>query len=159
MSENKRTEYVGLYVTPEVKKEIEFSKDNPTIIENIIKRYLSNEKDFVEQELKDIDDASVKYKARLIGIREAFQEANSSYVSEINEIYESGQNILNKLSSSIKSFKDEIQSVQHQYVQFSSFHISQFERILNLMEKFRYMSTEEKEILKVLMEKNNEKQN
>lgn len=157
MSDNKRTEYVGVYVTPEVKKEIEFNKDNPTIIENIIKRYLSSEKDFVEQELKDIDDATVKYKARLIGIREAFQEANSSYVQEIEDIYKSGKNTLDKLSSSIKSFKEEIQSVQHQYVQFSSFHIAQFERILNLMEKFRYMSTEEKEILKMLMEKSNEK--
>lgn len=120
MSDNKRTEYVGVYVTPEVKKEIEFNKDNPTIIENIIKRYLSSEKDFVEQELKDIDDVTVKYKARLIGIREAFQEANSSYVQEIEDIYKSGETTLNKLSSSIKSFKEEIQSIQHQYVQFSS---------------------------------------
>lgn len=155
MQDSKRTEYVGIYVTPEVKKELEFAKDNPTLIESILKRYLTGEKIFVEQELKEIDELTVKYRARLIGIRDAFQEANSQYVQEIEEIYNTGQTTLNKLSSSIKSFRESIQSVQTQYAQFNSFQINQFERILNLLERFRQMSTEEKEMLKILMEKNN----
>lgn len=155
--ENKRTEYVSVWVTPEVKREVELNKDNPTIVENIIKRYLSSEKDFVEQELREIDDAAVKYKARLIGIREIFKEANDLYTAEIEEIYESGSKTLKKLDYTIKEVKKDIEYITKEYVQWSNLQLHHMERALKLMETFRYLSPEEKEMLKILMDNTGDK--
>jgi hypothetical protein len=155
--DEKRKEYVSIWCTPEVKREFELAKDNPTLQETIIRRYLKSETDFLEQEIKEIDDYTVKYKARLIGIREAFSKAQGSYLNEIEAINEVIQGAICKVDAITKPLNDstkrvlqDVKTINETIASISSYKLESF---ISTIEKFNNLTKDEKELIKILMTK------
>lgn len=150
-----RSEYVSIYVTPTLKKEFELAKDNQSLKESIIKNYLSSERNWLEDELKQVDESTIKYSAKLIGIKEKFQLAQNAYVEEIESIYKTANNTFKKLdtiSSDLEKKLANAYSDTNQLIsKINSMDFSKIERLLDLTNRVSNMSTSEKELLKKLL--------
>ena len=150
-----RSEYVSIYVTPTLKKEFELAKDNQTLKESIIRSFLTVEKDWLTSELKEIDEATVKYSAKLIGIKDKFQEAQSSYLEQIEGIYNSGLTTLKKLDTTIESTRKSIEytakHAQDMLSMLNKIDTYKIDQLLKTVEKFNSMSDTEIQLLKKLI--------
>lgn len=155
MKENNRSEYVSIYVTPELKKEFEAAKDNQVLKETIIKRYLQGESDWLEQELKGIDEATIKYQARLIGIKDSFAKVQDAYVTEIENLYQKVTEADKKISTQlqnaaplIKHLTEEVKSLSDKIPYINT---ERIERLITVVEKYNGMTAEEKELIKLIL--------
>ena len=159
MSDNKketRSESVFLYVTPSVKKQLEEIKDNDSLKETIIKGFLNNEKDWLNQELNEIDEYTIKYKAKLIGIKEAFRQAQDSYLNEVNGIYEASRDKIKSIEVLCNNVNKHITNAENNLNRvlknIQCLDLYKVEKLLNVIEKFNDMSATEKELLGKLLE-------
>jgi methyl-accepting chemotaxis protein len=150
-----RSEYVSVYVTPTLKKEFELAKDNQTLKETILKQYLTNEKDWLKDELKEIDEATVKYSAKLIGIKESFGKCQDSYVEEIESIYNKANETFKKLNSVAEETRKSIDYTRNNLTsvltQISNIDFHKIDRMLELINKVNSMSSTEIEMVKKLI--------
>jgi hypothetical protein len=155
IKKEERNEYVSIYVTKSLKQEFELAKDNQTLKETIIRNYLSSERDWLNEELKQIDESTVKYSAKLIGIKDKFQEANSSYVEEVENIYKNANETFRKLDTitvktqkNIEYTKDRLSDVLKKI---NDIDFSKLDRLINTIDKFNSMNKEELDLLKKLL--------
>lgn len=150
-----RTEYVGISVTPTIKKEFELAKDNQALKETILKRFLANETEWLSDELKEIDDATIKYSAKLIGIKEAFGKCQDAYSDEIaimyNKAYKSFQKIKDISDSTNESIKTTKEKLSFMLEQISNINFYKIEKTLELINKVNSMSESELELMKKLL--------
>lgn len=150
-----RSEYVAVYVTPTLKKEFELAKDNKALQETILKGYLSTEKDWLNDELRQIDESTVKYSAKLIGIKDAFAKCQDAYVLEIEDIYKKANNTFQKLDSIAENTRKSIEStktnLERMLSQINSIDFYKIEKMLSLVDKVNSMSETELELLKKLL--------
>lgn len=150
-----RSEYVSIYVTPTLKKEFELAKDNKTLQETILKRYLTGEIEWLNDELKQIDETTVKYSAKLIGIKEAFSKCQDSYVEEIEQIYKKANETFKKLDSVSESTRKSIEytksNLSTMLTQISAIDFYKVERLLELINKVNSMSDTDIQLLKKLL--------
>ena len=154
-NKEERSEYVAIYVTPTLKKEFELAKDNKTLQETILKQFLTNEKEWLNSELKEIDESTVKYSAKLIGIKDAFSKCQNTYVEEIESIYNKANETFKKLSSVSDSTNKSIDQARNNltslFTQLDKIDFYKIERLLSLVDKVNSMSTTELELLKKLL--------
>jgi DNA-binding LytR/AlgR family response regulator len=147
-----RSEYIGIYVSKTVKKELEGAKDNKDLKETIIRRYLKSETDWLEEELKEIDKATIKYTAKLIGLQDAFEKAQSINVEEVEKIYKVATDTLKKIDATAGYVKTNIQqttdNLNSMLKRIGEIDFYKIERLLEIINKINNMSTAELDILK-----------
>jgi hypothetical protein len=81
-----KTEYVGLYVTKELAKELNEIKNTERMKETLIKQYVTNEKLWLEEEIKSMDEITIKYTAKLLTIKDKFSEAMIEYTNGLEKL-------------------------------------------------------------------------
>jgi hypothetical protein len=150
-----RSEYISIYVTPTLKREFEAAKDNQALKESIIKNFLKSETNWLESEIKEIDESVIKYSAKLIGIREAFQKNQSAYIVEIeaisktaSESFKKIDSISNQTEKSIQYSKDRLSELLKQL---NSIDFYKAEKMLELVERISGMSEHELGLVKKLL--------
>jgi len=150
-----RSEYVAVYVTPTLKKEFELAKDNKVMQETILKNYLASEKEWLNDELRQIDESTVKYSAKLIGIKDAFSKCQDAYVLEIEDIYKKANDTFKKLDSISENTRKSIEgtktNLERMLSQINSIDFYKIEKMLSLVDKVNSMSESELELLKKLL--------
>jgi methyl-accepting chemotaxis protein len=155
IKKEERSEYVAIYVTPTLKKEFELAKDNQALKETILKQYLTNEKDWLNDELKQIDESTVKYSAKLIGIKDAFSKCQDAYVEEIEAIYKQANDTFRKLDTVSESTRKNIEQTKNNLkgmlTQISTIDFYKIEKMLELINKVNSMSNSEMELMKKLL--------
>ena len=150
-----RSEGLYVYVTPTVAKEYKVAATNKDLEETIIKRFLKSETDWLSEELKAMDDQTIKYKAKLIGIKEAFSLAQDSYVTEIESISTKAYTTLTKLDNFTKDLNNNIQSCFNNIValdkRLQCTNITSLEKLLAAVDRFNEMNDEQKQLIKLLL--------
>ena len=154
-NKEERNEYVEIYVTPTVKRELEAAKDNQALKELILKQYLTSEKDWLEEELKQIDESTVKYSAKLIGIKDAFSKCQDAYVEEIESIYKKANDTFIKLDTisvdTKKSIEHTKDSLKDMLKSISEIDFYKIDKLLEIINKVNLMSSDELELMKKLL--------
>lgn len=155
IKKEERSEYVAIYVTPTLKKEFELAKDNKVLQETILKQFLTSEKDWLNDELKQIDETTVKYSAKLIGIKDAFSKCQDSYIEEVESIYNNAKKTFIKLDSVAKQTKENIEQTKNNLSgllnQINEINFYKIEKTLELINKVNSMSESELELMKKLL--------
>ena len=155
IKKEERSEYVAIYVTPTLKKEFELAKDNQALKETILKQYLTNEKDWLNDELKQIDESTVKYSAKLIGIKDAFSKCQDAYVEEIESIYKKANDTFIKLDTisvdTKKSIEHTKDSLKDMLKSISEIDFYKIDKLLEIINKVNLMSSDELELMKKLL--------
>ena len=152
-----RTEYVTIKVTPTVKKEFQLMASNEEMQDAIIRRFAESEIKMIEEDMRQIDEYSIRYRARLLAIKDNYQGISDVHNKEIDDIYTTVHTKLkgfDKISEKLErdsektlhNFKKIAQSIE--YVP-----VDRFERLLTCIEKFKQLSTEEQELIEKLIKK------
>ena len=102
--EQERTETVFLSVTPHVKRQIEAAKDNKELQLSIVKEMFELEKNWLKQELQQMDDDLLQYRALLLKMREAYKEAQQEHYNKVNDLWD-------EISKSVPSFTKKVESL------------------------------------------------
>ena len=154
-TKEEKTEVITLWVTPEVKKEFGIAKDNKILQEEIIRRFVKTEVVWMESELKEIDEATIKYKAKLITIKDNFGLAQDSYIKEIENIYGIASKTFSKFSDITKKLDNNIDHVYEKLGQISTkmnyINTDPLEKLLNLVDRYNNMGNKERELIKLLL--------
>ena len=155
MKTEERTEWVSMRVTPSIKKEFERLGDDDKMKEFIIKNLFETEKNWLESEMKEMDDATLKYSAKLITIKENFSKAQDSYVQEIEKISSEADKTFKKLDSVAESLNNKMKTANETlsriYGNIKSINLYDLERLIGLLDKYNSMSEKEKELMKILL--------
>jgi len=155
IKKEERSESVFIYVTPTLKKEFEHAKDNQVLKETIIKQFLTNEKDWLNDELRQIDESVVKYSAKLIGIKDAFGKCQNAYIEEIETIYKKANDTFRKLDTVSESTRKNIEHTKNNLsgmlTQISNIDFYKIEKMLELINKVNSMSNSEIGLMKKLL--------
>lgn len=154
-----RSSYVSIWVTPTLARQFEAAKDNQTLKETIIKNFLESERNWLSNEIKETDEATIRYTASLIGIKEAFKLKNEKYVESLEEMFSETTTILNKLKDRVTSDTDlssaKIQrvslEVQKLKERVESIDFTKFYSLVSLIDKLNSMSKEDIENLKIIL--------
>ncbi len=107
-----RSEYVSIYVTPTVAKEFKAAKENEALKESIIRGFIEREVDFLKDEMKEIDEATIRYTAKLLTIKDKFTEAQDKYSEEIAELCNISYKAFEPIETKFNSFKKQIENTQ-----------------------------------------------
>lgn len=152
-----RTEWISMNVSKAIKNEFEMAKDNKSLQDEIIRRFLKSETEWLENELKDIDEVTIRYRARLIGIKDAFSKAQDSYVKEIEDIYNKSAETFSKAQGVSKLLEVETQKtvdiIKSLAKSIEYIDVRPLERMISVVEKFNSMTIEEKELINLLINK------
>lgn len=155
--EDNRSEYIGIYVTPEFKKHLDLVKDNTSLRDTLINQFFEGEKEWMEQEIKGIDEQTIKYRAKLLQIKDNFSQAQQSYVEEIDKIYESGNKTLKDLDKRVSDIQQQISFAKEQLGGLSksiiSIHTGGLEKLLDLVDRYNKMGDDEKTLIMALINK------
>jgi hypothetical protein len=156
-SKKDRTEYVGIWTTPEMAKEIKLAESNSSLQDTIIKQYIHSETAFLEQELKEIDEYTIKYRAKLIGIKDSFSKAQDSYIAEIEAIYTKAETCFKRLDTLAKDVNTKINESKFKLEDLNKslgyIDASKLERLLNTVTRYNDMSCDEKELISLILKK------
>lgn len=155
-NKEERSEGVYIYVTPSIKRDFELAKDNKELQETIIKSFLQSEKEWLNQELKCIDESTIKYSARLLGIKESFSKCQDAYITEIEALYKTAENTLSKLNSVVESTNISINRTQLNLAavlnQAQKVDFYKIEKMLDLLNKVNSMGDSELALLKKMLD-------
>ena len=157
-----RSEYVGLYVTPTFAKELKLAGDNDKLKQDVIKRFITNETDWLKEEMKSIDEITLTYSAKLITLRDNFEIVQSGYVEEIEKMCDMQFKAFKPVEDNFKKLQQEAKIITLQaedtYKEISKIDkaigyidYSKLEKLLLLVEKYNTMSDKEKELIKMLL--------
>ena len=157
-----RSEYVGLYVTPTVAKQIKEVSDNNLLKDKIIKQFFTNETSWVKEQIQEMDEINVLYRAKLLTIKDSFQKVQDTYIQEIEKMCDVPHTELQRLQNEVKTITNEMQSLKKESgslfdsIQQISQGIkyidcSMIERLLNAVDRYNQMSEQEKELIKMLV--------
>lgn len=164
IKKEERTEYVGIYTTPSMAKKIREANDNETLKDKIIKDFITNETDWLKDEVKNMDDITTIYRAKLITIKDNFSTAQDMYVSEIEKLMERSFEALKPIDEKFYSMKKEVESMKDginyasdMILELSSkisyIDYSRIEKLLILVDRFNKMDESEKELIRLLLNK------
>lgn len=159
-----KTECLFLHVTPSFKKEYESIQDDDKMKEFVIKQYFQREVGWMEEDLKEMDNSTIKYKAQLIKIKEAFGKANEDYSDEISKMYDCVSIANRKLSEELVKQKTEVdnlaksvRSLNEQVNEICSsidtYKMQRLNDMLNMAERFAKLSDDEKGFIKLVINK------
>ena len=155
MENEEKTEIVSLWVDKKTKLNLEAAKDNKSLQEEIAKRFVKTELDWMEGEMKFIDEATIIYKSKLIAIRENFGKAQDLYVEEIAKIYTKANNTFKKLDKISEGVSLNIESafakIEALNKKIEYINPSNLERLLNTIDRYNSMTGKEKELIKLLI--------
>ena len=155
MSENTKTECVTLWVTPTVAAELKIAKDNDSLRDEIIKRFVRQEVSWMESEMRDVDDATIRYRAKLLAIRDEFQKGQDSYCEEIEAIYKKASDTFSRLDSVSKPLSEKAKTALEDIKKVSSaidyINVDRLEKLLNLVDRYNSMSDDEKALIQSLI--------
>ena len=157
-----RSEYVGLYVTPTFAKELKLAGDNEKLKQDVLKRFITNETDWLKEEMKSIDEITLTYSAKLITLRDNFEKVQSVYVEEIEKMCDMQFKAFKPVEDNFKKLQQEAKIITLQaeetYKEISKIDksigyidYSKLEKLLLLVEKYNTMSDTEKELIKMLL--------
>ena len=157
-----RSEYVGLYVTPTFAKELKLAGDNDRLKQDVLKRFITNETDWLKEEMKGIDEITLTYSAKLINLRDNFEIVQNGYVEEIEKMCDMQYNAFKPVKENFKKLQQEALSITMQAKQTNEeiskidraigyIDFSKLEKLLLLVEKYNTMSDTEKELIKMLL--------
>ena len=157
-----RSEYVGLYVTPTFAKELKLAGDNEKLKQDVLKRFITNETDWLKEEMKSIDEITLTYSAKLITLRDNFEIVQSGYVEEIEKMCDMQFKAFKPVEDNFKKLQQEAKIITLQaedtYKEISKIDkaigyidYSKLEKLLLLVEKYNTMSDKEKELIKMLL--------
>lgn len=156
-NKQERTEYITMYVTPEVKKELDQASTNDKLKEDIIRGFLKGEKDWLRDELRQIDNATIEYSSRLIGIKDAFDKVSKVHIEEIDKLNEKVYSSLSKPSNlvdgiltKVKFLKEDITYVNDNI---NSLNLDRLERCLDLVDRINSLGKEDISLFKKLIDK------
>lgn len=159
-----RSEYVGIYVTPTFAKELKLAGDNEKLKQDVLKRFITNETDWLKEEMKSIDETTLMYSAKLITLRDNFEKVQNAYVEEIKKLCDLQFKAFKPVEENFKRLQQESRAIQlqsnetYQEVQkinnaISYINYTKLERLLDLVEKYNSMSEIERELIKNLLSK------
>jgi type II secretory pathway predicted ATPase ExeA len=163
MEREPRDKWVSIKVSEDMARLIELNKDNPTMLENIIKDYFTTEKEWIEEELKSIDEADIKYKSKLIGLREAFEKTHKVYVEELEKLNSDVWKADHKLTSALLELSKNFEKIRQPIIELeadiSSLPLYKLEKLASVMETLNRLSDEDKSFIKeyLLKTKNEDK--
>lgn len=157
--ESKRTECVFFHVTPEVKKEIEMYDDDDKMKEEIIRQYITNEKDWLNESLEEFDKSEIIYKCSLVKIKDSFKKAQEEYADDISKLYdmayvknkqlkeelEKPEKTINELNEKVNGIKDVLESLRIENT------MQRLESFISLIERFNNLSSDNKSLIKSLL--------
>jgi hypothetical protein len=159
---DERTEYITFHVTKEVKKDLELAKDNESLRDSIIKKFITSETSWLKEEMQGIDEATIKYRAKLLTIKDNFAESQDLYIEQIEDIYNNANNTFDKIgkrvdtvNKMIENATDKITSLNNRIknVQLDYFNTSGLEKLLDVVERFNSMGEKEKDLINTLLKK------
>lgn len=159
-----RSEYVGLYLTPTMAKQVKEADSNEQLKDKLIKQFVTNEIGWLKDEINEMDDITVRYKARLLTIKDRFSEAQDIYVSEIEALINKTEDTIKPLNGKFNSLKNEIEQIKNSAEGVSKtidslsskigyIDYSRIERLLDAIDRFNKMSESEKELIKLIITK------
>ncbi len=152
-----RSEYISMYVSPTVKKQWEGARDNAKLQEEIIKMHITSESSWIESELKEMDEMTIKYKAKLIGIKDAFSQAQDSYQEEVEAIWEKANQTFSKVNTITDSLarksEEALISINGLSNGIRFINVERLERLLVVIDKYNALGKEEKGLINALINK------
>lgn len=157
-----RSAVISLWVTPSVKKEFEFAKDNQSLQEKIIKSFIGNEIEFVKDEISKISEIDVRYKAMLLTIKDNFEKAYDAYYESleplVNKLSELDRKLRNSLEPTMETLKDLnhkadslFKLVERADRAIKSINTDRVYDLMELIDKINSMSEEDKSVLSMLL--------
>ena len=157
-----RTEYVGMYLTKEMAKQLKEAGDNEVLKDKILKQFVTNETDWLKDEVQQMDEITTIYRAKLLTIRDNFAKVQDVYIEEIENLLENTAEAVKPIGNLIKPIQSEIEGLKNQveivsksisnlkesikYVDFSN-----VEKLLNVIDRFNQMGESEKELIRLLV--------
>ena len=159
--ENKRTESVWINVTPEVKKEFDNCRNDKEMQEQIIREYITREKEWLNESLEEFDKSELIYKCSLVKIKDSFKKANEEYANSISELYDSAyiknkqlREELEKPEKMINELKEKVDGIKNVLGDLRiSDTMQKLESFISLIERFNNLSYEDKSLIKLLIDK------
>ena len=156
------TEYTSVYLTKEDKVQFEANKDNYDLQLNIINKYFTSEKKWIKDEMQQIDDNLLQYRALLLRTREAVKEAQNEHYDKINDFWD-------EIAKGIPSFKDKVEKITEKISpilfelekiknMLNNVSTYQLEGIMKLVSTFSNMSNKDKEFFMILFEHSKNKE-
>ena len=153
--ESKRTEYVSLNVTPEVKKEIERYADDDKMKEEIIRQYIEREKNWMNDSLKDFDESELLYRCALVKIKDSFKKAQNEYSEAITELYTEAEKQTHDLKNKLSEPRDMLLQMQKELSCFeaeikglpSIYTLQSIKDLFSIIKTYNMMSETDKELL------------
>ena len=157
MSESERSEYIGFYVTPEFKLELDKVKDRAKLKDEMIKRYFQDEKDWIKKEIKEMTETDIRYRGVLLSIKDNFQEAQEAYQEEIESIYTKASQTFSKITQAVDDLKKKTSDTKDDLYQITQgikyIHTDQIEKLVSIAERFGKLNADEKELIKSIINK------
>lgn len=164
MEKETRSEYVGLYMTPTMAKQVKEADNNEQLKDKLIKQFITNEIGWLSDEINEMDDIVVRYRARLLTIKDRFTEAQDIYVSEIETLISKTEETIKPLSGKFNSLKSEIEQIKNSAEGVSKIvdslsskigyiDYSRIERLLDAVDRFNKMPDSEKELIRLIISK------
>ncbi len=159
---DERTEYVHLSVSPKVKKEFEAAENNSKLKEDIVRRFIKQETNWLKEEMLSIDEATIKYTGKLLTIKDKFSEAQDSYVEQIEAIAIKADISFRKINETVDSVDAKIEETkckminlnkQIENVKLDYFNTSGLDKLLDVVERFNSMGDKEKDLISALLNK------
>ena len=157
-----RTEYVGMYLTKEMAKQLKEAENNDALKDKILKQFVTNETEWLKDEVQQMDEITTIYRAKLLTIRDSFAKAQDIYVEEIENLLKTTGEAVKPIGNLIKPIQTEIEGLKTQvenvsksisnlkksikYVDFSN-----VEKLLNVIDRFNQMGESEKELIRLLV--------
>ncbi|MHB8872020.1 MAG: hypothetical protein ACYC5G_06220 [Candidatus Doudnabacteria bacterium] len=162
MEKETRSEYVGLYMTPTMAKQVKEAGNNEQLKDKLIKQFVTNEIGWLTDEISEMDNITVRYRARLLTIRDKFTEAQDIYVSEIETLINKTEDAMKPLNGKFNSLKSEIEQIKNSAEGVSKvvdslsakigyIDYSRIERLLDAVDRFNKMSDSEKELIRLVI--------
>lgn len=157
-----RTEYVGIYLTKEMAKQIKEAGDNEILKDKILKQFVTNETEWLKDEVQQMDEITTIYRAKLLTIRDNFSKAQDIYIEEIEKLIKNTGEAIKPIGNLITPIKTEIEGLKNeaeklaktidnlkQSIKFVDF--SNVEKLLNVIDRFNQMDESEKELIRLLI--------
>jgi hypothetical protein len=151
---NKRPEYVSMWVSEKVKREFELAKTNESLQEDIIRRFFTNEREWLEDEIKQVEESTVKYKAMLLKVRDSFNLEQDKYIEDIEKVVGKADLTIKKLDKMVSGLDDKIKTTGNGLAEmckkFEYVNTHNLERLMEAVDKWNSYSEDQKELIKML---------
>ena len=161
---SEKTELVSFWVSPELAKQLNEVKNSEKLKEKILKEYVTNETDWLKEEVQGIDEVVLLYKSKLITIRDNFEKVQEIYVDEIVKLIDKTSIAFNPIEEKFKKTFEGSQYLKNQLNDLSNdlneiskkisyINTGTLERLLDCVERYNKMSEDEKELIKTIINK------